>query len=111
MSKTPLEEFLERTWAEYQSGNYNDFGKLNLVACIGEKGGAIIALLNDLREENARLAASVARWQETAASENAEAKQIKALAREFLDECEEWYSDNEAYNDLYRALSDAVSDD
>ena len=53
--ETELERWLRETWAEYQSDGYTSYGKLNLVACMGEKGGQILALIEQLRAENEQL--------------------------------------------------------
>ena len=53
--ETELERWLRATWAEYQSDGYTSYGKLNLVACMGEKTGQILELIEQLRAENERL--------------------------------------------------------
>lgn len=55
-----LEEWIADTWKKYQSGEYNGFGRLNLVAAIGEKGEWILKRFDEIRKEERDRAARIA---------------------------------------------------
>ncbi len=60
---TNLEGWIKDAWANYQSGGYTGIGRLNLVASIGERGGAILALIEQLRRQNRELRGRIAAFE------------------------------------------------
>ncbi len=52
LSEEQIQRF-EKTWLEYKTDDsYNEFGKLNLVAFLGERAGFMLATIRHLQSEN-----------------------------------------------------------
>jgi hypothetical protein len=67
----------EKTWSDYKNDDrYNDFGKLNLVSCLGERAGLMLDEIRRLKEiENKVLQLFGSNWED-------ELKRLEEASRE-----------------------------